>query len=143
MAASEEKQFDPTPRRLEQAREQGQGAVSPDLFAGVVLIAGLVGLSTAAQEIGSGFYHELRNLATSGLTKDFTPTHVQGLLTGVIRRGIDMTAGLVVMVAAATLLVGFMQSGFRFSPGVLAIQWGRLTQGWDRLASLGNLSRVA
>ena len=51
-----DKKHDPTPRRLEQAREKGQVAKSQDLAAAVVLLVAIVLLFTIGKEIVANLY---------------------------------------------------------------------------------------
>jgi flagellar biosynthetic protein FlhB len=130
----------PTPRRLEEARRQGQIAVSADLNAGVMLLVAAIVLAMAAGTIGGGLLDGVRFDLSRPCPPDIDASLAQNILGGVFMRTLRTLGGLLGVLVAAAVLIGLVQSGFAFYPDVLSIRWDRLdpSRGAQRIFSLGS-----
>jgi flagellar biosynthetic protein FlhB len=129
----------PTPRRREEAREQGQVAVSQDLASSLVLLAGLAALALGAAALGGGLLEAVRHdMLLAGRIRDADPEQARTLLAGMFGRGLELVGLLLGLVFAVAVGAGAAQVGFRLAPQLLAVNWERLSpaQGWTRLLSL-------
>lgn len=134
---------EPTPRRRERAREEGDVLVSPDLTASVSLVF----LAFFLQLFGAWWIRSLANSIAVPLTQlrrmdwDVSATVVAGqwFLSRACLAG-GVVSGLVVVVAISTILV---QSGFSFTVKPLTPNWERLSPAgnWNKLLSVESLSR--
>src|SRR4051812_4579927 len=126
----------PSPRKREQAAEQGQFAHSPDLVSGLVLFVGVAGLLYLAHTLGSGLLtqtrQDLRRLPWSSLTIE----DVQHLFTAKAIHALSIAGLLIGLLFAATLTVNVAQIGFHFNFNRLEMNWERIAlYHWDRLIS--------
>src|SRR5262249_34431165 len=127
----------PTPRRREEARNEGQVAYSSELTGGLLLVTGVLILIFG----GDSLFHGLLTLTRhyfSNSVFELDVERAQGVLTQFFcdtggARAIPL--GILVTVALAA---GIMQAGFRMVPGILAPRWERLSPaaGSGRLFSL-------
>jgi flagellar biosynthetic protein FlhB len=129
----------PTPRWREEARKQGQIAVSADLNAGVMLLVAAIVLAVGARAIGGGLLDGVRFDLARPYTFDLDTRAVQGVFAGVFLRTVQTVGVLLVTLFLAAVLVGLIQSGFAFYPDVLSVRWDRLdpSRGAQRIFSLG------
>ncbi len=132
----------PSPRKREQAREQGRFAHSSDLVSGLVLFVGVAGLLYLAHELGSGLLMQtrgdLRQLPWSNLSIE----DVQHLFTSKFVQMIYIAGMLIGLLFAAALTVNFAQVGFHFNFERLAMDWDRIgPYHFDRLLSWSKLVR--
>jgi flagellar biosynthesis protein FlhB len=107
-----EKTEQPTPKRLEQAREEGQVAYSHEASTAVGLLVGFTLLMILGPYFWNGCVHALQWSFGPGLLTEFNPeTSVRGMLIGhvplIISLGIFMGAMLVVALALGLAQVGF------------------------------------
>lgn len=127
----------PTPRRREEAREQGNVARSPDLTAAALLLAGLVllnwtgiGLFTAmgtlVKQMLSG-----ESLAAVRTTDGLGQAGLLGLLAGIAKAMAPLFGGLILVAVIANVA----QVGFHLTPDKLAPNLGAL----NPLAGFGRL----
>src|SRR5471030_1209182 len=104
----------PSPRKREQAAEQGQFAHSPDLVSGLVLFVGVAGLLYLAQALGSGLLAQTRldlaRLPYSSLSIE----EVQTLFTSKAVHALSIAGLLIGLLFVATLTVNVAQIGFHF-----------------------------
>src|SRR4051794_32103415 len=115
----------PTPRRREDAREQGQVVFSPDLTATLVLMAGVAGLSFLGAHFGQALTGELRADFLHAV-KDLEPEEVPDLLGGLFLRALNLAGVLFGMLMLAGLAGALGQAGFRPNLDLLAFRWERL-----------------
>lgn len=115
-----EKTEDPTPRRLQEARDKGQIARSADLNSALLLLGGLVGLRVfGPQMIGSLYDAMQKNLSvtepSAGLTLDI------GRLVPEVGMILLGAAGpVLVLILALALIANLLQVGFLFTTEPLA-----------------------
>jgi flagellar biosynthetic protein FlhB len=139
----ESKTEEPTPRRREEARRQGQVPFSAELVGSVVLLAGIVGLMYLGPSVASGmldiFRHDLRRLFHPDLTTDGAHD--------LILRVLMQMLGVLTPLLGVLLLVGvgasIAQVGFQINTEKLELKFDRLNPatGWQRLFSLAALFR--
>jgi flagellar biosynthetic protein FlhB len=130
----------PTPRRREEARKQGQIAVSADLNTGVLLLVFAIVLAVAARVIGGGLFEGVRFDLSRPCPSDLDPRTVQFVFAGVFVRTLQTLGLLLAMLFLGAVLIGVVQSGFAFYPDILSVRWERLdpANGLRRLFSLGS-----
>lgn len=110
----------PTPRRREEAREQGQFARSRDLTAALLLLATLLLLNGTGTKIVATLKAFLGHMLSAASLSDFDAgTAAQNLGQGVKEAGIAM-APLLVGVVVVAILANIIQVGLVFNPGRLA-----------------------
>jgi len=113
-----DKTEEPTPRRLERARREGDAPVSSALMSavGLVIAASLApGAIRAVAIRAEGMLREV--LARP----DATPSATEAL-----RTGIELSAPLMLAVAAAAAVVGFVQTGALVAPARISPKLDRL-----------------
>ncbi|MFN3985950.1 MAG: flagellar biosynthesis protein FlhB [Rhodocyclaceae bacterium] len=139
-----EKTEQPSPRRLEQAREEGQVPQSRELSTFLVLIIGVTGLWLMGGWIGPRVLNTLRqgfafdrNMAfdTQLMLEGFGLLFTQMLLTFVPLFGLLMVAAV-----TAPILLG----GFVFSPKALGLKFDRMNplKGLGRMFSVHGLAEL-
>jgi flagellar biosynthetic protein FlhB len=129
----------PTPRRREEARKQGQIAVSGDLNGGLMLLVAAIVLAVGARSIGGGLLEGVRFDLSRRCPFDLDALLVQNIFAGVFLRTVQTLGGLLALLFLTGVLVGLVQSGFAFYPDILSIRWDRLdpSRGASRIFSLG------
>ena len=136
----------PSPRKREQAHEQGQFAHSTDLVSGLVLFVGVAGLLYLAHELGSGLLTQtctdLRQLPWSNLSIE----DVQHLFNSKFGHALSIAGLLIGLLFVATLTVNLAQVGFHFNTERLTMDWDRVGPyhferllGWSKLVRGGIL----
>ena len=130
----------PTQRRREEARAQGQFAYSHELINGMLLIAGTVGIWWCGVNLAAGLRHEIQ----SGLRiprVELAVDDVPALLTGVAGRGLQLIGGLLLTIFAASLGASLAQAGFHINSESLGPKWEKLNpaENWHRIFSTEGL----
>ena len=140
-----DKSQDPTPRRRQQAREQGQVAKSQDLGSAVLLIVGLLCLMLLGgglvEFLGRYCQRQLGGGAWLSADLDFAVNQFNGTLWALGRVLLPLFGLLLV----AAVLVNLVQTGPLFLPKKLAPDLTRLDpiKGFKRLFSLAGAVRLA
>lgn len=135
--ADQSKTEPPTQRRREEARQQGQVAVSAELMAGVLLLVGLLALQTSGHRLGGG----LLNLATTSFMglqeRELDIARTQSIMIGFGSRSLEMLALFFGLLFASAFAIGALQVGLHFVPSLLTINWEKLSPvaGWNRIIS--------
>ncbi len=136
----------PTPKRIREARLEGNVARSPELSAAIVLLAGLLLLRGPARQLANGFGEWIKVLlielphhpldAKASLSKALT-SHV-----GLWLPWLGLTLGGIL---AAAVTVNLAQTGFLWSSKRLGFHLDRLDpiKGFKRLFSLHSLLELA
>ena len=115
-----------TPRRREQAREEGQVVLSTDLTASVSLLTGCTILLWTGSLLGARLMNGIRHWMTDVPGSDWNTWNVT---IGAQWMSVELagTCGLFVLaILAIGLSFGFMQVGFLVSFKPLALNWERL-----------------
>ncbi|MGZ8156147.1 MAG: flagellar biosynthesis protein FlhB [Burkholderiales bacterium] len=127
-----------SPRRLEQAREEGQIPRSPELSAFAVMLAALATLWL----MGGPVMTRLGRLAESALAFDTAaardPAVMLSHLSESSIEAMIIAAPLLAAVVAAALIAPLLIGGWSVAPAALAPDWNRINplKGFSRLLSL-------
>jgi len=140
---SGDKSQDATPYRRQQAREQGQIALSQDLSSATLLVVAL----SALLLLGNGIAEFLAQLAQEQLREPWLQTDLSTLMahwtTVVMALGRHLLPFLGLLVASG-LIINLLQTGFLFLPEKLMPDISRLDPlaGFARIFSLSNFVRL-
>jgi len=151
-----DKKHDPTPRRLEQAREKGQVAKSQDLAASIVLLLAIVLLFTIGKEIVANLYEysctmlsEPVLLIPENQDMDSLQQSAQSLFHETVTRFLDYKNlsslfyfFLLLMLVA--VIANVAQIGFHWLPDKLNFDFTRLDpiKGFGRIFSMQSVVRL-
>ncbi|WP_295718823.1 flagellar biosynthesis protein FlhB [uncultured Halovibrio sp.] len=138
---SQEKTEDPTPRRLEKAREEGQVPQSKDLGTALVLMAGATGLLLFGGSIGGELKQMLEfNFALERGQIFDTSQMLQHLGQSATTAAVALTP-LLIALAVAAFLGPIMLSGFLLSGKAVAPQLSRMSpvKGLGRMFGIRSL----
>ncbi len=133
----------PTPRRREEARKQGQVAVSPDLTSALTLGVATLGLWLLGPQFGERLSTPLEEVlgTLSGGEWGVSETLVWGqwFLSQFFALTLVALAGLFVV----GLLASALQAGLHVTTEALQLKWERLSpvEGWSRLMSMDGVVR--
>lgn len=116
-----------SPRRREDAAEQGQFALSTELNTGVVMVIGVGGLAFVAHTLGDWLLAQTRVDLVGATHHDFSAERVQQLLGGMLTRGLTVGGFLLGLLFAAVLVTNVAQVGFRLNLARLALDWDRVS----------------
>jgi flagellar biosynthetic protein FlhB len=130
-----EKTEDPTPRRLEQAREKGQVPRSRELSTMAVLLTGAAGLFF----LGGYFARSLHRLLVGGFSLDrallFDADRAAAYVGWLILQGLQLTVPLLLMLLIASLLAPVVLGGWTMSSSNIAFKFEKL----DPIKGLGRI----
>ncbi|MDD2988397.1 MAG: flagellar biosynthesis protein FlhB [Zoogloea sp.] len=139
-----EKTESASPRRLEQAREEGQVPHSRELATFISLIVGV----TALYVLGRWGGHRMMQMVKSGLSFErnqaFSPTGMLQTLADLSTSGLLTITPLLLALIAAALSVPFVMGGWVFSVKALRFDLTRLDpmQGLGRMFSTHGLAEM-
>jgi flagellar biosynthetic protein FlhB len=129
-----------SPRKREQAAEEGRFAFSTDLNSGIVLIAGVGGLMMLAQVVGSGLLAQIRFDLPRVFSANLTCDDVQHLLAGKFWQMLSIAGMMLGVLFTALVAVNVGQVGVNFNVGKLAVDWEKVSPfhfdrllGWDKV----------
>jgi flagellar biosynthetic protein FlhB len=129
-----------TPKRRDDAREQGQVAMSSDAIAAAGLVASavvlLVGGGMLATSTGMLVRGACLDFGASGRT-EFTENEWANVITQSARALGMPTLTIILPLLAVVMLAAYAQAGLRITPKAIAWNPGRLNpmQGWSRVFS--------
>jgi flagellar biosynthetic protein FlhB len=137
-----------TPKRKEEARRQGQVAMSRDVSTAAVLLGG-IGLLAAVMPMG---IRRMTEMTRQGLALSFDPAFQSGLTiehvyTVIVRTGTTILT-LVLPILGAIALIGscasLAQTGFLWRSNAIQLDFGRLNpmKGLSRLASFRSVMEL-
>jgi len=140
---AQNKTEDPTPRRREDARQQGRVAFSAELATGALLLAGMVGLWMMGETIASGLVGALRLDWRDLHQIDPDGRAGPALLARWLGRGLLLLGPLLGLLLLAGVATGLFQAGLHVVPELALPRWERLSpvHGWSRLLSAAGLLR--
>lgn len=133
----------PTQRRREEARAQGQVAVSSELTSGLLLLTGVLVLWLGGERFAGGLLElvqeGLRNLQTT----DLGPEAAQGIMTQLASRAAQLLSTFMGTLFAVALGVGAMQVGIHMVPSLVSPNWQKISpgSGWRRIFSVAAMVR--
>lgn len=133
----QDKSVPPSERRRREARLQGQVAISAELSAGLLLLAGVGILWWMGSKLAIGLFDLLREDFSAFIVLDLDAAQAAALLAGLILKGAGLLGLVLGLLFALTLAASVLQVGFYFTPELLLPNWDRvsLTTGWARLFS--------
>lgn len=137
-----------TPKRKEEARRQGQVAVSRDLSTAAILLGG-IGLLAAYLSVGM---RKMTDITRQGLTLSFDHAFLSNLTIDHVHTVI-VQAGTTILLLILPVLIGIavigtsatlVQTGFLWRPNALQLDVGRLNpmKGLSRLASFRSVMEL-
>lgn len=137
----ESKTEDPSPRRREEARKQGQIPFSAELVGAAVLLAAVVGLIYFGGDIGRTMLDVVRTDLRQLGHAELTPLGAQELIGRVTVRALAALAPLFGALLAAGMAASVLQVGLQFTPEKLELKPDRLNpaEGAKRLFSTAAL----
>lgn len=145
---SEDKTEEATPKRRDDAREQGQVAMSQDTVAAVGLLMTALVLvvsgGAVASQAGALVVDSCSNLGDLG-RMEMSEADVATMFTECARRFALPVAIVVVPLIAIILLTAYAQVGLQITPKAIAWNPGRLNpiQGWSRVFSMRGVIRTS
>ena len=124
--STQEKTFDPTPRRVEQSREEGRVAQSRDVISAAQLLMALVAFSLLGGDLLAALMEATRwtiEQATAGGADGPTLGATLAAMGSLV---LPAMLGLSLLMAAAAVSAGVIQTGFLWAPGAVAFKWDRV-----------------
>ena len=137
----ESKTEDPSPRRREEARKQGQVPFSQELVGAVVLLAAVIGMIVFAKSIGDRLLQVIRDDLPAARHDSLTPADAQKLFTqAALRLGAAVAPWFGLMLLAG-IAASVVQAGLQLTPEKLELKFDRLNPatGAQRLFSTAAL----
>ena len=139
---AQSKTEEPTTRRRDESRQEGQVAFSQELNAGVLLLTGSVLLAL----MGGGFGESIKNFVAHYLRMDFANfgegdlRHIFTLFAVTLFNLLIVFVGILFLIG---ILISVVQVGFTISTTALLPKWNRLSplSGLQRLFSIQGLFR--
>ncbi len=134
----QDKTIPPSERRRQEARLQGQVAVSAELSAGLLLLAGVAILWWGGSRMAIGLFDLLREDFSTFLYREMDTVQAAALLSAMLLKGAGLLAVLMGLLFVLSLAVGALQAGFYFTPELLLPNFERIspTAGFSRMFSL-------
>ncbi len=134
----------PSPRRRQEARKQGQVALSADLTSGVLLLSGVLVFSVASPAMGARLQSLLRYQLTHPIHDLWSPELTCQLAVALARYALGIIGFVLLGVVLAGLAVNVLQVGFHVSGEALSLKWSRLSpaSGMKRIFSLRGVMRT-
>ncbi|MHC4892020.1 MAG: EscU/YscU/HrcU family type III secretion system export apparatus switch protein [Planctomycetota bacterium] len=142
-----EKTEEATPKRIDEAREKGQVALSQDFIAALMLLGAgvsfLMGGASLIQSLGGMTADHLNALGALG-TGEFDISEGAQLLGAGVRQIALPLAMVLIPMLAVGLLAGYGQIGFKIAGKALEIQWSRfdVVQGAKRIFGMRGVMRL-
>lgn len=138
-ADNEDKTFDASPKRREEARKQGRFVFSQDLASSAMLLAGISGLIFLGPWMGANLTSAFRTELGDLFKENLTPTMVRDMFATFFTRGVTIVGALLGILFLAAVIVGIMQAGFHISPERLEPNFEKLNpaNGFEKLFSFG------
>jgi len=133
-----EKTEQPSPRRIEQAREEGQIPQSRELSTFLVLISGVTGLWMMGDWVAGRMLNTLRQGFTFDRAMVFDTTLMLAGFGELFTQTIITLSPLFGLLMVAAVAAPIMLGGFVFSPKALGIKFNRM----DPLKGLGRMFSV-
>lgn len=122
----ESKTEDPTPRRREEARKLGQVPFSPELVGGVLLLAGMIGLSTMGRSIGGTMLDVFRTDLVRLVAEDFGPAEATALMARATVRALYAMLPLFGLLLVVGIAASVVQVGFQVTPERMEVNFDKL-----------------
>ena len=129
---------EPTQRRRERARNDGQAVQSQDLTAALTLLMACGVFMVFGRSLAAQLMNAIRLWVMDVPPEDWSAWHFNAGAWWFSSEAVTFCGGLIVAVMATGTLVGFLQVGFVISLKPLEIDWEKIlpSRGWARLWSL-------
>ena len=146
-----DKKHDPTPRRLEQAREKGQVAKSQDLAAAVILLLAIILLMTLGKIITENLFEYSREMLLEPMLlipdNQDAPSlqqSVQSLFHETVIRFMKPLSIFFLLLLVTAVVANIAQIGFLWLPDKLNFDFTRLDpiKGFGRIFSMQSVVRL-
>ncbi|MFO0865823.1 MAG: EscU/YscU/HrcU family type III secretion system export apparatus switch protein [Gemmataceae bacterium] len=124
-----------TPRKRQEAREQGQVAVSQDLYAGAMILVGVAVLALAGRHFAVSMLDEVRDGLSGCAVKNLDIDGANSRLGEMLGRGAQHVGVVLALLFFTALGLGVLQVGFHFVPDLLGLKGERLAQGVGKIFS--------
>lgn len=121
-----EKTEDATPKRQQEAAEEGRVARSQEAGIAAAILAAAAGVKMFADDAGVALGQFLQDMLRSAGTVTLDEGTAVVILRETVMRFAAAGAGLILLIAGATLAMAVLQSGFQFSPKAFKLHWERL-----------------
>ncbi len=140
----ESKTEDPSPRRREEARRQGQVPFSAELVGTLVLLAGVIGLSNVGPAVWAAMANVFRSEIPRAFHAEFDSTAAAAVMARIAVQLLSALLPLFGIMLAVGVGVNVAQVGFQLNTEKLAPNFDKLnpTTGVSRLFSVGSLVRA-
>jgi flagellar biosynthetic protein FlhB len=131
----------PTPRRREQAAEEGRFAFSTELTTGFVLFSGMAGLFFFGPRLGDDLLNQTRMGLIDIGQRDLSQELVGHIFTSMFARLLAIAGMLVGLLFGASIVANVAQAGLRLSTDKLTFDWSKaMPSQWSRLFSWSKLT---
>jgi len=139
----ESKTEDPTPRRREEARRQGQVPFSAELVGSLVLLAGVIGLMNIGPDVWAAMLNVFRHDIPRAFHPEFDTTAAAELFARTLGRMLSALLPLFGILLAVGVAVSVAQVGFQINTEKLSLDFDKLNpaNGVKRLFSVAALVR--
>src|SRR5688572_5941927 len=122
----ESKTEDPSPRRREEARRQGQIPFSTELVGAAVLLAAVVGMIYFGRDIGRGMLDVFRTDLRELFHPDLSPAVAQEMFVRVMLRAVGVLGPFFAVLLAGGVAASVAQVGLQITPEKLEFKPDRL-----------------
>ena len=132
----------PTERRRQEARDQGQFAFSHELANALVLLAGACAIWWGGVALVHGLRGDLLE-RLNVLPVEMNTVEAGQMLNTLFARGLELTGAVMAGLLVVGLAANIAQAGFRISPEALGPKWEKLNPvtGWQKILSLQGAAR--
>ncbi|MBX9677697.1 MAG: EscU/YscU/HrcU family type III secretion system export apparatus switch protein [Gemmataceae bacterium] len=131
-----------TQRKRQDAREQGQVAVSQDLYAGAMILIGVAVLAFAGRQFAVSMLDEVRVGLSGCAVKNLDIDAANSRLGEMLGRGAEHVGVMLALLFLAALGLGVLQVGFQIVPDLLGFKGERLAQGASKIFSSSAISNM-
>jgi flagellar biosynthetic protein FlhB len=140
----ESKTEDPTPRRREEARKQGQVPFSAELVGSAVLLAAVIGLMYLGPPLWRTMLDVFRADVPRACRTEFGPAEAQEVMQRTFLRVLAGMAAFFGVLLAVGIAASVAQVGFQINTEKLTPNFEKLNpaEGWGRLFSTSALVKV-
>jgi flagellar biosynthetic protein FlhB len=135
MTDQSQKSEQPTSRRLQQARQEGQVAHSRDLTQAAGFALAVAALAWAGEALFAGLQESMRGLFAEAFRDGLDAGRIGALLAGLLGGPLAAAAYLGAALLATALIAHFLQTGFAISPKRLQFDFSKLSPA-GRIATL-------
>ena len=143
-ADPESKTEDPTERRRQEARDQGQIPFSAEMVGAILLLVGVIGLSSLGTAIGEGMLDVFRQDLRTTYKPNFSTSSAYHLIVSVVVRMLAVLLPMFGLLMLIGISASVLQVGFQINPDRLELKLDRLNpaSGFGRLFSLQSVVKA-